>query len=175
MRQKGIPLEHQATISHSICTRTQKATNELFAFLASIFTVIMEMCFGASPRARELFMRAILKTRHTSLGCPLPSANWTWPRDSWEQTRELWYMRKVNIEVTSHLFHPACLSSNPLQAPVGPTFHYSSSRSLSSIQSYVLAHGDDPSYNQPFFACSVHQQWNKNCFSLSIYPTIHHP
>ena len=84
-------------------------------------------------------------------------------------------MRKVNIEVTSHLFHPACLSSNPLQAPGGPTFHYSSSRSLSSIQSNVLTHGDDPSYNQPFFACSVHQQWNKNCFSLSIYPTIHHP
>jgi hypothetical protein len=30
--KKGIALKHQATISQSICTRTQKAANVLFAF-----------------------------------------------------------------------------------------------------------------------------------------------
>lgn len=129
--KRYIPLEHQATISHSICTRTQKATNELFAFLASIFTVIMEMCFGASPRAWELFMRAILKSLHASLGCPLPSANWTWPRDIWEQTRRT--LIHEEGECRCHFsFISSCLplqQSTPLcQALVGPTFHYPSSR-----------------------------------------------
>ena len=134
------------------------------------------MCSGVSPRARELFMRAILKSLQASLGRPLPSANWTWPRDIWEQTRRTLIYEEC--ECRCHFsFCSSCLpfhQSTPLcQALVGSIFHYPSSRSRNSIQTYVLTHGDDPSYNQPFFARSVHQHRTRIVSHfLSTLPSI---
>ena len=101
-----------------------------------------------------------MKSLHATLGCPLPCANWSWPRDIWEQTRRTLICEEG--ESRCHFsFISTCLplhqSTPTCQALVGPTLHYTSSRSLDSVKSYALTHSDDPSHIQLFFARSAHQ------------------
>lgn len=114
----------------------------------------------------------VFKSLHATLGCPLPSANWTWPRDIWEQTR-----RTLICEEGESKCHFSFTSTLPTSLPIQPHLPGTwriylcqpSSKSLDSIKSRVLIYGDDPSHIRLFLACSTHQLGMKTISSFLFF------